>query len=234
MRSKAVLEAIASHAKVEYPRECCGLIISRKGKEGYIPCRNIAEYSQDFCIHPEDYASAEDAGKVICVVHSHVHTPPTPTQADLIECERSGIPWLIMNWPTGSIHEFEPTGYVAPLEGRPFIHAVTDCYSLIRDYYRQVLNIELPDFDRDYEWWNKGQNLYLENFEKAGFSVVKDLKEYDVVLLKFRSNVPNHAGIITSDGCIFHHQQGRLSSKEVYGGWLRKATVKTIRHKDLM
>ena len=46
---------------------------------------------------------------------------------------------------------------------------VSDCYSLIRDWYRTERGIALPEFPRDWEWWEYGGDLYAMGFAEAGF-----------------------------------------------------------------
>ena len=41
--SQDIKDQILNHAKEETPKECCGLIIIRKGRTKYIRCKNIAE-----------------------------------------------------------------------------------------------------------------------------------------------------------------------------------------------
>lgn len=41
------LTAIREHALAEMPREACGLVCIIKGKEKYIPCRNMAETASE-------------------------------------------------------------------------------------------------------------------------------------------------------------------------------------------
>lgn len=235
MNDKTTQE-IRAHAEREYPRECCGVITVVKGKERYVPCRNIAEKDHDFQIHPGDFAEAEDAGEVIAIVHSHCNRPPIPTQADLVQCEVHGKPWVIVSWPTGQIHTFEPTGYKAPLVGREFHHGILDCYALGRDYYQEKLGITLPDFPREYEWWLKGQNLYLEHMEEAGFVRVdpSTLRLHDGLLMQLASPTPNHAAVYIGENLILQHVMHRLSSRDVYGGWYRKCTVAVLRHRSLL
>lgn len=228
----ATMAEIHEHAKREYPRESCGLVVIRKGRYKYVPVRNIAEKDQDFLMDPEEQATAEDIGEVALVVHSHPTTPPMPSEADLVWCERSGLPWLIINTLTGSTHQFAPSGYQAPLYGRTFSHGILDCYSFIQDYYKRELGIVLPNFERSGEWWLKGQNLYLEGFEAAGFVKVDGPpKLHDGLLMRVASPVPNHGAIYLGEGLIGHHQMGRLSSRDVYGGWYNTVTVAVLRHK---
>lgn len=233
---KHVIQAIREHAEREYPRECCGLVLRVDGREEYVPCINRAEGSDHFIIDKQDYADAEDRGEVIAIVHSHPNLPPTPSEADRASCERTGLPWLIMNWPTGEYVELQPSGHVTPLLGRPFAHGVHDCYALIRDYYREKLSIELPDFERRHQWWLKGENLYMDNFEKAGFVTVSldQLRAHDVLLMQVASAVPNHAAVFQENGTIVQHCVGRPSGIDVYGGYWRKVTVRALRHKELL
>lgn len=229
-------QAIRDHAAREYPRECCGVVIVRKGREKYVPCRNMASTGEGedyFILNGADYAAAEEEGSIIAIVHSHPNTSPQPSQADLVGCEASGLPWVIVNWPTGQIVQFQPSGYKAPLTGRVFSHGILDCYSLIQDYYKEVLHIQLPDAERQYLWWETGQNLYMDNFERAGFRKVEDLQLHDVILIQLASTKANHGAVYIGNDYILHHPQHRLSSRDVYGGYWRKNTVCFIRHKDV-
>lgn len=227
-------EEIKAHAALESPKECCGLVIVKRGKQAYIPCRNIATSGKDFVISPEDYYKAEDGGEVILIVHSHPYSSPKPSPVDLVECEKHGLPWLIVNHPVGTMYQFDPTGFVTPLIGREFHHGVLDCYTFIRDYYNQVLDIKLLEFDRADNWWLAGDNLYIDNFNSTGFEAVTGkIQEHDVLLMQVASQVPNHGAIYVGGGKIEHHQTQRLSSRDVYGGWYQKITTHILRHKAI-
>lgn len=230
----AIIDEVLAHAAREAPRECCGLAVVAKGRLRYWPCRNIAGEAE-FAIHPDDQAAAEDAGEVVGVCHSHVHLPPEPSEADRVMCGKTGLPWLIVSWPTGRHHVLLPEGYTPPLIGRPFVHGVLDCYALVRDYYAR-LGIHLADYARADDWWLKGGNLYLDNFAAEGFVAVDpaSLRPHDAVLMQVASPVPNHAGVIDADGHLLHHVHGRLSSRDVYGGYWRKVTTHVLRHRRLM
>lgn len=231
-----------AHALAEYPRECCGVLIVFKGREQYRPCRNTATSPGDhFVMSAEDYAEAEDAGGVTAVVHSHPDTAARPSEADRVACEASGLPWYIVSVlrdggaPTAvEVHRFEPCGYEAPLVGRTFHHGVLDCYTLIQDWYARERGITLPHFERRDGWWDDGHSdLYTEHFREAGFEPVSgEPQPGDVLLMQIQSGnrVPNHAGIYLGDGVMLHHMAGRLSSRDVWGGWYRDCTRLIVRY----
>jgi proteasome lid subunit RPN8/RPN11 len=224
-----------AHAADEFPREACGLLAIHKGRETYVPCRNIGVGTDQFVIHPEDYVRADRLGEIVGVFHSHPNLTAEPSQADKVACEATALPWFIVSYPSGQWHEMQPSGYIAPLVGRAWAHGILDCYSVIRDWYRAERGIDLPNFDRFDEWWKRGQNLYLDNFGSAGFEALgavqsQDMDVGDVLLMQVASPVPNHAAIYLGDGLILHHLQGRLSSRDVYGGYWQKITTHILRH----
>jgi proteasome lid subunit RPN8/RPN11 len=233
-----ILPDMQRHAGECQPRECCGLAIVRRRRLIYMPCRNRAP-ENEFEIAPEDWAKAEDTGEIVAVCHSHVYAPPEPSMADRAMCEKTGLPWLIVCWPTLAWKVIEPEGYRAPLVGRPFVHGVHDCYSLARDYYREALGIDLPDYAREDEWWLRGQDLYRRHFGEAGFVQVgdggcRDIRAHDGLLLQIASPVPNHAAVVVEGGMILQHCHGRLSSRDVFGGYWRQKTTHVLRHRSLL
>jgi cell wall-associated NlpC family hydrolase len=169
-----------------------------------------------FIINPNDYAAADDAGEVVAVIHSHPDLPAEPSQADRTACEASALPWFIVSLPGLSWADLYPSGYKSPLVGRQWAHGVQDCYSLVRDWYAQEMGLQLPDFYREDEWWLKGQNLYLDNFEACGFVEVpfSEIQPGDALLMKIFSPVPCHAAIYLGDEMILHHMHGKLSCRE--------------------
>lgn len=231
---KRIQEEIAAHAAAEYPREACGLLVHIGSTPRYFACKNIAEGKENFILDPKDYLAAERAGEIMAVIHSHPDARPEPSQADLVACEASGLPWHIYSHPAGEWAYIEPSGYHAPLYGRLWVHGLLDCYSFIRDWYRIERAIDLPDFERQPLWWKKGGNIYVENFEKAGFRRILDGKPQagDVLLMQVLSNVPNHGAIYLDGDIIAHHLYNRLSSREVWGGYYRKHTTHILRHES--
>ena len=231
----SVAEQILAHAVETSPKECCGLVAIVKGRRKYFRCKNLADTPDEhFVLDPADYAAVEDKGEIVGIVHSHPFTNHNPSPADRVACEQSGLPWHIVNPTTGNWGYCEPEGFELPYVGREFSHGVVDCYSLVRDWYKRELGIQLGDYFRRDQWWDKGENLYLENFEKEGFAEIPimEVKRGDLLLMQLASSVPNHAAIYLGDQVVLHHVQGRLSSKDVYGGYYLKNTACALRHES--
>lgn len=236
--------AIREHAVSEYPKESCGFIVLREGVETYVPCVNSnSDPTNHFSIASADYIKHSDESELIAVVHSHPDIPPYPSEADRVMCEATNVPWHIVHVAlddetklpkADEIFTFTPDGYKAPLVGRVFVHGVLDCFSLIKDFYKEELNIELPNYVREDQWWHKGHDLYRKNYESAGFSVVPTIQKYDVILMQIRAPQANHAGVYIDDGILLHHLSGRLSSRELYDGYYQEKTVLIFRHKDFL
>lgn len=231
---ESVKLAITNHAKEQFPRESCGLVIIFKGRQQYRKCNNLGVGTDNFILDPLDYEKADTEGEIVAVIHSHPNVSVKPSQADLVACEASGLPWFIIGLPSEQWSYIEPTGYIAPLVGRTWSHGVLDCYAIIRDWYKQERNIELPDFHRSDEWWKRGENLYMENFEKAGFKEIsqEELSYGDCILMTIGSSVPNHGALYLGDGVILHHVQNRLSTREIFGGYYLKNAIGYYRYEN--
>lgn len=240
MITTEITKAAQAHARAEYPKESCGLVVAGV----YHACRNIAaDPESDFVIHPDDHVRALKNGALEMVIHSHPNGPLSPTRADMEGQVKSGVAWAIV--PLDEERMGEPLIWggdtpIAPLIGRTFIHGISDCYSLIRDTYRLGREgcaqhgvewvfdpIELPEGPRDDNWWDAGEDLYIDNFGPAGFKRIafEEAQPGDLFLCSIRSDKLNHGGLLLPNSLILHHLPARPSRREPAGIWARQADM---------
>ncbi|EEQ2146518.1 phage tail protein [Escherichia coli] len=220
--------AILAHARRCAPAESCGFVISTPEGERYLPCVNIsAEPEAYFRIAPEDWLRAEMQGEIVALVHSHPGGLPWLSEADRRLQIKSALSWWLVC--RGEIHKFR---CVPHLTGRRFEHGVTDCYTLFRDAYH-LAGTEMPDFEREDDWWRNGQNLYLDNMAVTGFYRVplSSAQAGDILLCCFGASVPNHAAIYCGNGELLHHLPEQLSKRERYSEKWQRRTHSVWRHR---
>ena len=254
----AELEAvIAGCALKDFPNEHCGAVIDY-GEDGwgYVPCENTAENpAAAFRIDPAKILRWQKAGTLLAVVHSHpAPAPACPSMADMTAQAAMAVPWGIvpvhkdgadkMFWFGDQVPRAHLGKGIEGLIGLPYRHGVTDCYSLIRDYYREVCGISLPDQPRGWGALGPGVNeydWYSLLHEQFGFQDVPmaDARPGDSLLLQVQCKFVNHAAVIVDSGLLLHHpggrvawEPGRLSKRDTIARWLPFVT-KVLRHRSV-
>ena len=228
-----VLEDIKQYVYEHENSEACGLLSLERGRIKWNPCENKAENPKnDFIIDPLDYKAIADKGDVVAVIHSHPGAPPTPSELDRAACNRLGIPWYIFG-ENDEWTKLEPREEAYELLGRPFVYGVYDCFTIIKDYF-EAEDIFIYPYEYEWEFWEKGKNLYLENYKKEGFVEVTDgsLQVGDIILMALNSDITNHAGIYVGRGKMLHHAPNRLSCRDTYVGMWKSITRTVIRHQS--
>lgn len=238
-----ILEQIHEIGAKRYPHEACGFIISTGNKSALIETRNDSPYPKtEFLINPDEYSRAEDMGEIIGIWHTHTDGTNTPSEADLAGCEATGVTWYLCGiskegdeFRFTELRTFEPNGYEQDYIGRPYVFGIFDCWSICRDFYRREYGITLNDYPRIKDFWLKGQPFFDEHWQHPGFVEVtgQEPQRGDVLLFQTdASGKINHAAIYLGDGQILHHCVGRLSRRDIYGGYWLKHTVRTMRHES--
>jgi cell wall-associated NlpC family hydrolase len=200
----------------------------------FYPTENQAfDKLNDFVIDPKDYRDINAECDVVGIVHSHPHGDLEPSPLDRAACDRLGIPWYIFN--TEEYIKLESKNEILPLIGRPFVFGAYDCYTIIKDYF-DTIGIHIREYQYEWEFWERGQNLYVEHYEKEGFKKVTDgsLKPNDVILMALNSEVTNHAGVYMGNFKMLHHAPSRLSCRDNYNGIWRNITRMVVRHESMI
>ena len=229
-----ILDDIKQYVYEQGDKEACGLLSLQRGRIKWNPCPNVAENPKnDFIIDPLNYRAVSEKGDVVGVVHSHPGESPQPSVLDRAACDKLGIPWYIFGENDEWI-KLEPSENTYDLLGRPFVYGIYDCFTIIKDYY-ETHDINIYPYEYEWNFWEKGKNLYLENFEKEGFVKVTDnsLQNGDLVLMALNSDITNHAGIYVGRGKMLHHAPNRLSCRDNYNGIWKQITRMIVRHESM-
>ena len=215
-------EEILKYLTSKWPEEGCGLIINVKGKLRWKPCENVSDNKvETFAISPKDYVEASLIGDIYAVVHSHVHGTPEPSEADKAASNFLQVPYHIYSVPEREEYIYTPEYKQKPLLSRVYKFGTSDCWTLVRDYYKQELNIALPMLKFEEKFYEKGIN-YFEDFIEpwGGYVVQGEPKKGDIIYFTIDNNpIPNHCGVYLGEDLFMHHQENRLSCRDSLPKW---------------
>jgi proteasome lid subunit RPN8/RPN11 len=217
-----VVKESQKHSESVYPDESVGIIVDGK----YIAIENAhKDPLNNFKIHPD--ILVKYANKIQAVIHSHPleNHPGHPSEADMTTQLKWNIPFgiqLINESGAGNILWFGDQIPTADLVGRPYIFGVYDCFSIWRDYYRIELSINIPEIPRSDYFWKDGEDLYRKHATNLGFVEVdpNNMQKHDVVLIKLRARVPNHAILYLGGDSGLHHMPFKLSCNETISRYI--------------
>jgi cell wall-associated NlpC family hydrolase len=211
------------------PQEACGIINEQGDVIAIGNCADSADVS--FILNPIVWTENKS---VECVWHSHADGSSW-SLADIKSCKQLGVPFYLFQLPEGKEYYYDPKA-ILPYVGREWQSWVSDCYTLIRDWYQQEMKVRLPDFERElitsdgkYAWLNPEWDMYCQELSKYGFiclGIDVDPKLGDIILMNYRSPNPNHAAVYVDveQNMMLHHLLHRLSGLAVYGYEQRKIT----------
>lgn len=242
----SVLAEVFAHAAEAVPEEACGLIVETG--PGIVAAIRAANLSADprtsFIVHPRTFADASRAGRIVAIYHSHPNGTADPSPADRIlrdDPRRLCVPFLIVSPHLGTHTYTAPEMRRAPLEGRPWVPGVLDCYGVVRDYYAERHEIELPDpfrGDWDYErsWKESRRSPFLDYAGQARLVRVprETIRASDILLFRWLFDVEHHVAVYLGGSQILHHPIGALSRREPYGETWRGRLASAWRHETLL
>jgi proteasome lid subunit RPN8/RPN11 len=259
-----VKQKILEHVGLNTNEESCGLLLERSSEITVRPCQNIAFSSKKrFIISPYEVAEARKEGEIIAFYHSHLDGEGL-TELDKLISKKLMLPTIIYTIESNKFDEYVPLNEDVPLIGRPYFQGVFDCYSLIRDYYKNNLNLTLPDIwefickksgckvseviakmqlldepDKNLATLNaelpKFSNLFNDFFIESGFVKVPELQKNDVIITNIpRFNLPIHAMLYLGGNTILHHPANRKSTSGPFIGFYKTNTAFFLRYKNFI
>lgn len=124
------------------------------------------------------------------------------------------------------------------LIGRPFELGKTDCFDLVRHFYKDNFDITIRNYARPKDWNSDQIDIIGLAHEREGFSKVynwdiKNLRPGDVLCMAIGASKANHYAIYVGGNLIIHHKANALSNVEVLRDFWRKSTCFVLRHKDV-
>jgi len=222
---------IIQHARGEAPKECCGFIMS----DGSVYRANNASANKNkFKIAAQDYALAARDSNIEAVYHSHPSTEPRFSEFDKFNSISHNFVYVLYSMRDNSFTQFDPSlAEFNKYIGRKFEIGKTDCYSLIKDFYKFELDIQLNEYHRDQAFHSYLGDLFDKHFEREGFLKVDELQKYDCILLRKNEREPSNHIVLYLDNNLILHQPGKSYSRmEEYTSTHRKLTNYIIRHKQ--
>ena len=231
-------QSIAAEAEASPEREVCGILLSINGEIVARSCRNISPVPHDgFYINAKDYLPFLKDKTLVGYYHSHTvknGRGAQPSEPDKRICENIGLPCHIYSVHSKEFFVLVPSGYQMPLIGRSFCFGICDCYTLVEDYYKQTLNIEMPDVDRSIDNMINGLPSLMSYIKEAKCKIVDKPQEHDIVCMAVGSMTGqcNHVGIYLSDNRMLHQLRHKASEVVVYGGYWQKHNLHYVRHES--
>lgn len=222
--------------------EVCGLIYQSKLNTLNIKvCKNISEKPEShFIISPRDYLNVSLSNKIFGLFHSHINDNVDFSELDKLTAEQYNLYFVLYNLKYNIFKEYFPTKkYNNKYIGREFIIGKQDCFTLVKDYYNNELNIKLTDtIERNEEWYKRNKNIFFdfwnnnkEFLEIGGFNKIK---KYDCLVIQYPKNpTPSHVILYLGNDLILHQQYNRKSTVELLNNNIIKQTKYILRHKNL-
>jgi proteasome lid subunit RPN8/RPN11 len=219
--------AIRKAATCKPTEETCGFVLA---DGSVIDVPNVAaDRTELFVISPADYAQHEE--QIVGIWHSHLTLAGfSPLDQQVMSADI--LPWAVYCMADDSFHQCEPEA-AAPLEGRPFVFGVYDCYSLITDKLAE-LQVKLPAWPRgDWGEWNTPAfRPFDEQWSAIGRPVFDGkYQEGDLLLMNLGDHVghTDHVGVFLNHREFLHHPANHLSRRQIFGSYWNKRLNWVIR-----
>lgn len=120
--------------------------------------------------------------------------------------------------------------------GKEFKLGVQDCYTIVREFFKNEFGIILKNYAR-YEGFWKDRSLYRDYFKHEGFVLLDEyesLQKGDIIIVSYNSKYPSHALIYLGETQILHHPTDKKSTLDTYRSVWKNLTSCVVRHKSML
>lgn len=236
MLSNTLKSQIKDYSKHLIPNEGCGLLIDVAEKYlTFFPCKNTSEEpTKHFLLDQRDYLKASKCGSVKALVHSQPHSDFS--ELDKLNSAGHNIYSIVYCWLNDEFFCLDPRNLeLNKYVGKEFCIGKSDCFSLIREYYKNELNIEIFDYPRKDGWYQENPKIIRQQYQTQGFIAIDiaDIKKNDVIMFAFTSAEPMHFALYLGGNQILHHERNLLSNIEFLSESYKKKIIMVVRHKTL-
>jgi len=256
----SILEAIASHADREPLQEVCGLIVQDGDTITAVEFENVSPDPKNiFAYDKAAYKKVVLSGvEILASYHSHWSDEQLAVLGfdDVCWSKKTRIPYLLFHAIDRTFDYFDPADLNPfPLQqrnGSPqsvdyylgwmWMWGRSDCYTLMRHYYRGMLGIDLADYERSHSPMRQHLHPYKsfdEGMPEIGFKQLPSgatLQDHDVVLMAIKGDVSHHCAVIVDAAqkhMIHLYNDERLSEKTIYGDSWADNTRSIWRHEEV-
>lgn len=210
-------------------------------REFSFPCRNNSERPDvHFSISPLDYIKASKKGKIIAAYHSHNSQNDRFSANDILNSQAHQLNYILYNTVRDSFSFFDFKKNKTFLYNRIFKIGESDCYTIVKEYYKE-LGIKLEGENKLGDGWlKKNPNLIHELFKLnelnpslpiKELSPDSELKKHDVIVFEYIKGAgPNHVSVYLGDGTMIHHPRNKYPCIENLNSIYRKKMYKIYRH----
>lgn len=142
MLSKKIKNEIKQNVLKRKDEESCGLLAFYDGHLHVIPCKNTSKNPRtSFTIDNETVQKYFKKYQILGFYHSHVDEDCKHSWIDRAMAETINKVSVVYSIKTNRFSHFEPRGWIAPLEKRPYMIGIFDSFSLFRDFYKKNIQI---------------------------------------------------------------------------------------------
>jgi proteasome lid subunit RPN8/RPN11 len=245
-----VLDRIKALALESPCEEVGGIVVAAPGAYRVIQIPNCScEPDSAYIPYGLGLLEASKLGSLEFYWHTHLNGNSNFSPTDITGIWETEIPWLLYDVYNDRFNYFDPD-LETPLLGRTWELGLTDCWALVRDFYRWHLGIILPPPEATGErrpWTDPAWNRVLEQLPQYFDRIpsLKDIEPYDAILYKnpVENHAPGHVGIAlpTENGLqLLHHFYKRVSNLEpiiqpdrIHSIWRSKCPISPLNYSVL-